>query len=540
MARPSSVRTVAVMTLPPPIAPVAPAASPRWLLGALAEPGVLGDDQGPVERHETHGSWVFTAGDRALKIKKPVVLPFLDYGTRERRGAMCREELCVNRRLAPDIYLGTVGVVRLADGRAALDPDDEDFDVVEPAVLMRRFDERDTLAARVAAQRATPAQLRSVGARLAAFHAEQACAPAAGAAFDALRSAIRTTLDELAAAGAVVERAPVVATSLRGTLEAVLQARRAELLERGGRGLVADGHGDLRAEHVLLTDPIQIVDAVEFDPALRVADVACDLGFLVMDLEGRGAGDLAEALVAGYRDAGGDPGDGTLLAAMACYRALVRAKVDVVRAAQGHPGAVLAAGARLDQAVRFGWRARGPQLLAVCGAPASGKSTLSRALCAQSDMVRISSDRVRKACFGVAPDAHAPATAYTPAATLAVYRALGEHAAAAMATGRGAVLDATLGDPAARDALRSGLGRAASALRYVECRVPVLEARRRAAAREHGPDRESDATAAVAARLGPGWRPLDETPAARHLVVRSDRPIAAVIADVSGWLDRSL
>ncbi|MEP6953019.1 MAG: AAA family ATPase, partial [Solirubrobacteraceae bacterium] len=457
-----------------------------------------------------------------------------------RRGAMCREEVCVNRRLAPDLYLGTVGVLRLADGSAALDADDEDFDVVEPAVLMRRFDERDTLAARVAAQRATPAQLRDVGARLAAFHAEEACAEQTEAAFDALRSAIRATLDDLEAAGAAVAAAPGVATALRGTLEAVLRARRAELLERGRRGLVVDGHGDLRAEHVLLTDPVQVVDAVEFDPALRLGDVACDLGFLVMDLEGRGAGDLAEALVAGYRDAGGDPGDDALLAAMACYRALVRARVDVVRAGQGDPGAAAAAAARLEQAVRFAWRARGPQLLAVCGAPAIGKSTLARALCAQSDMVRISSDRVRKTRAGLPPDAPVPATAYAPDETLAVYRELGEHAAAAMATGRGAVIDATLGDPGAREALRSGLGRAASALRYVECCVPAPEARRRAAAREHGSDGESDASADTAARLAASWSALDETPADRHLIVRSDRPVAKVTADVSAWLDRAL
>jgi aminoglycoside phosphotransferase family enzyme/predicted kinase len=528
------------MTLPSPPGPAAPPTSRRWLLDALGDPGVFGGGTSPVERHETHGSWVFVAGDRALKVKKPVALAFMDYGTRARRGAMCREEVCVNRRLAPELYLGTVGVLRLPDGSAALDADDEDFDVVEPAVLMRRFDERDTLAARVAARRATPEQLRGVGARLSAFHAEQSCAGRTEAAFDALRSAIRATLDDLDAAGAVVARAPVVATLLRGTLEGVLRTRRGELLERGRRGLVADGHGDLRAEHVLLTDPVQVVDAVEFDPALRVADVACDLGFLVMDLEGRGAGDLAEALVSGYREAGGDPGDAALLAAMACYRALVRAKVDVVRVGQGHPDARAAAEARLDQAVRFAWRARGPQLLAVCGAPAAGKSTLARALCAQSDMVRISSDRVRKARAGVPRDTHAPAAAYTPAATLAVYRELGEHAAAALATGRGAVIDATLGDPGAREALRSGLGRAASALRYVECHVPALEARRRAAAREHGPERESDASAAIAARLGAGRSALDETPAERHLMVRSDRPVAAVAADVSAWLDRAL
>ena len=311
----------------------------RALLGALATGTTYGDPACEVSCHETHGSWVFVAPDRVLKVKKPLKLSFLDYGTRERRGAMCREEVRINRRLAPELYLGTVGLVPRADGGVDLDPDDEAFESVEPAVLMRRFDERDTLASRLEAGTATPAQLRALGARLAAFHAAYPHAEHAAAAYATLRDAVRATLDDLALARDVLPGADVAVTQLRGTLETVLAARREELLERGARGLVVDGHGDLRAEHVLLTDPIQVVDAVEFDPGLRLADVACDLGFLVMDIEGRQEPDLAAALVAGYRTAGGDPGDDALLAAMACYRALVRAKVDVVRAGQGEPQA---------------------------------------------------------------------------------------------------------------------------------------------------------------------------------------------------------
>ncbi|MEP6952932.1 MAG: hypothetical protein ABI950_02580, partial [Solirubrobacteraceae bacterium] len=89
------------MTLPSPPAPAVPPTTRRWLLDALEDPSVFGQATAHVERHETHASWVFLAGDRALKVKKPVVLPFMDYGTRARRGAMCREEVCVNRRLAP-------------------------------------------------------------------------------------------------------------------------------------------------------------------------------------------------------------------------------------------------------------------------------------------------------------------------------------------------------------------------------------------------------------------------------------------------------
>lgn len=192
---------------------------------------------------------------------------------------------------------------------------------------------------------------------------------------------------------------------------------------------------------------------------------------------------------------------------------------------------------RLQQAVELGWRARGPQLIAVCGAPASGKSTLARELCAQSGMDHISSDVVRKALAGLAPNERAPAAAYGREATLSTYRELGRHAAAALTAGRGAVIDATFGEPAARDALRDGLGPAAVNLRYVECRVPAAEAAARARARELDPGRESDATAEVAARLAAAWTALDEVTGDRHLALRADRAPRDVVRDVAAWLD---
>jgi hypothetical protein len=251
-----------------------------------------------------------------------------------------------------------------------------------------------------------------------------------------------------------------------------------------------------------------------------------------MDLEGAGAPQLAAALVAGYRDAGGDAGDDTLLALMACYRALVRAKVDVLRDDAGR------AAERFAQATTLGWRARGPLLLAVCGPPASGKSMLARALSEESGMVHLSSDVVRKAQMGLAPTQRAPLSAYTSQTTLSTYRELGRHAAAAFATGRGAIIDATQADGAARAALRDGLGRVADRLGYVECRAPAAVLRARACAREADASRESDATAGVTERLAARFAPLDEIPAARHLVLRTDRELDDVVLDLTTWMDR--
>jgi aminoglycoside phosphotransferase family enzyme/predicted kinase len=501
------------------------------IVSDLAQPEVYPGRPPSVEVHETHGSWVFVAGDDVLKIKRPVKLSFLDYSTLERRRAMCREEVRLNQRLAPHLYLRTVGIVPDPAGGLAMTADDEAPGVVEVGVLMRRYDESDILAARLAAGTATGEQLRAVGARIAAFHAASPRPDQAETALVTLRQAVRTTLDDLEAARVAPPGGPRVPT-LRNRLEALLASRREDLLARGRRGLVVDGHGDLRLQHVLLTDPVQVLDALEFDPGLRITDVACDIGFLVMDLEGEGATPLAEALLTGYREAGGDPGDDALLALMACYRALVRAKIDATRGRAGR------AQERIAQATALGWRARGPMLLAVCGPPATGKSTLAAALCEESPMVRVSSDVSRKAQLGLAPTQRAPAGAYGRGATLRTYRALGEHAAAALAAGSGAVIDATMGDAEARAAFRDGLGQAADSVIYAECRAPREEVESRARARETNRMRESDATVAIAEGLRARFDALDEIPAACHRVLRTDRPVQEIVDDLTTWLDR--
>ena len=247
------------------------------------------------ELRETHISWVVLTGDRAYKIKKPVTFPFLDYGTLERRRHCCEEEVRLNRRFAPDLYLGVLEI--------GVPP-------FEYAVEMRRSDEHATLAARLGELQ--PSDLAAVGRAVAGFHA---AAPAADGDRP-LTSVVEESLATLEAAGTRID-------ALRGFYGAALAGLAPELERRRSAGLVRDGHGDLRAEHILLGEPIRAVDGLEFDPSLRIADVAYDFAFLVMDVARRDD-DLARALVRGYRAAGGDPGSERLLATLCSIRALVR------------------------------------------------------------------------------------------------------------------------------------------------------------------------------------------------------------------------
>src|SRR4051794_13766294 len=231
---------------------------------ALLEPAAFPHLPQSVELRETHISWVFLAGDRAYKVKKPVRFPFLDYGTLARRRALCAEELRIGRRFAPSVYAGVVALVpRGREGlRIALEPDPR---AVEYAVEMRCYAEGATLAARLA--HVAPADLVAVGRAIAAFHA---AVPAGAAGGTPVAAVVAETLAALAAAGAPAGRLDALARFCRSALVRFAP----ELARRAAAGLVREGHGDLRAEHVLLGRRIEAVDAVEFDRGLRVADVA--------------------------------------------------------------------------------------------------------------------------------------------------------------------------------------------------------------------------------------------------------------------------
>lgn len=509
-----------------------PAAGPSVLRAALER----GGEVVRAER-ETHISWVVLTDEHAYKLKKPLSFAFADLSTPERRRAACEEEVRVNRPLARDLDGVVLALVAGPGGWALGAP--EDGRAREWVVRMRRFDEGRTLAALLAADAVPPAALDEVAVRLVRFHA------AASAVFPddpsgEVRARLEANLDELAAGGrGRLDQGAL--DSVRRFVRGALAAHGGELAGRGREGFTREGHGDLRAEHVVLPgdgDPM-IVDRLEFDPALRILDVADDLAFLVMDLEDRKAGWAARRLVAGYRAAGGDPGSDGLIALYAVHRALVRAKVAILRADQeigsAREGGEAAARRLVALAGRLAWRARGPLLLLVYGPPASGKSTLAGAFAAAADLPVLSSDLLRKARLGLPADARASAAAYTPAARGAIYRRLGDRAAEELRR-RGAVIDATFGDRSVRGPFFSALG-SAERVFAVACDVPADVRRSRAAARRHADAGGSDAGPAVAARAAGCVDPLDELPRSRRLTVDSRRPSGALVAEVAAWLD---
>lgn len=500
---------------------------------ALRAPGAP-----PVEVRETHVSWVFLTRERAYKLKKPVHFGFIDQSSPEARRRGCEEEVRVNAVLAPDVVLGVRAVVPSGDSYALDAPSSPA--AVDWVVEMRRFDEDRTMAALIARNALPDGAVPDVAARIAAFHAETPAYDAPGHAA-ATREEVDDNIAELVAA----EDEPTRALPRIARFVAAFVARHeAQLTARGRDGRVRDGHGDLRAEHVVLEDgQVTIVDRLEFDPELRRVDVADDLAFLVMDLRALGAPAAAEQLIDAYRSAGGDPGDDALVAFFAAHRALVRAKVALLRAGQRTADTERArddesaAADLIRLAEHMTWAARGRRVVLVHGPPASGKTWLATALSACSGLPVVSTDAVRKELLGVAATEHAPPAAYAPAQRRAVYAEVGRRAAAALEHGS-VIVDATLGDPAVRGALLEILAPEAARLVAIRCHAERATLLRRATDRAAHAADMSDAGRTEVEWLSEAFMPLTDIPAGQRIDVDTERDVEDLIDDVGSWIDQ--
>jgi predicted kinase len=314
---------------------------------------------------------------------------------------------------------------------------------------------------------------------------------------------------------------------------------------RARQGFVREVHGDLRAEHVLLGGRVDVVDCIEFDRAFRDIDVADDLAFLVMDLEARGGGHWAATLLEAYRAAGGDAGDDQLAAFYACYRALVRAKVALLRCAQHPPASAeharetAAARDLLALAERFAWRARLPLAIVVCGVPASGKTHFARVLSDLSGLPHLSSDVTRKQLAGVPRERRAPANTYSEDFNRQTYAELARRASAEVRLQGGAIVDGTFRHRVDRAAFREAFGNAGPTL-FVECQAPQTVLAERARGRKRGATSASDATPDIVLREREAWDPLDEVDAEAHVVLRTDRSVDRLVEDLRAVLDERL
>ncbi|MFN0091300.1 MAG: AAA family ATPase, partial [Acidimicrobiales bacterium] len=446
---------------------------------------------------ETHVSTLFFLRDRVYKLCKPVSLGFLDYSTRERRLEACRREVELNRRLAPDVYLGVYTV--LDDAGAPC----------EHLVAMRRMPADRRLTALLDTPEAAD-RVRDTARALAAFHAGAARTALARDAAEAasLRALWADNAAELARHPQAASAAELVrAERLAGRY---LDGRAGLLAERAARGLAVDGHGDLLADDIFcLPDGPRLLDCLAFDDRLRAGDVLLDAAFLAMDLERLGRADLAAAFLDWYREFSGERHPRSLADHFVAYRAQVRAKVAAIRAAQagsgagaGAGGAAWAAASSLHRLCLGHLEAARVRLVLVGGAPGVGKSTVAEALGRATGWAVLRSDEIRKELLGVdrLADLSAPLGqgAYRPETTVRTYQELARRAGALAARGESAILDASWLDPVRRAELAAAAEAAAADLVELQVQAPPALAAARIRARRAAGGDPSDATEEVA------------------------------------------
>ncbi|MBL9077243.1 MAG: AAA family ATPase [Planctomycetes bacterium] len=520
--------------------------SAEALLAELRDPACYPHAPAAVQLVQTHLSVVCLAGDLVYKLKKARRLPFVDFSTLAARRATCRDEVRLNRRLCADVYLGTAALRRDAGGalRFAAIGDDDGPDDLDTAVVMRRLPADRMLDRLVHERRATTAEIERLARHLAAFHAGADRGPAVLAAGDPLRlqGFAAANFRELAAVpdhglpAALLQRVAAASAEDFARLLPLLQRRAAA-------GRVVDGHGDLHARNVCLVEPPVVYDCIEFEPAFRCGDVATENAFLVMDLRHRHAPDLAAVWTAAYVAASGDTEQPALLPPLVAYRAMVRAKVAALAAAEPELPADDRAAARRS-AHRHLWlaaaaslEARGPRWLVVCGPPASGKSSLCTALVDVAHWPHFATDVVRKQLAGLPPAATAGGEHYTAAASQRTYDELLRRAAAATAAGAPVVLlDGNFPTAALRAAAAAAARAAGARLQVAFVAVDAATAAARAARRTADPDRVSDADAAVTARLHAAFAPPTAGEGLALVQLDGAQPTEALAAHLLGAL----
>jgi uncharacterized protein len=468
--------------------------------------GSLGDAQEVAlawapEIRETHISVVILIGDYAYKLKKDVALGFIDQSTVEKRRVACDEEIDLNRRFAPDVYLG-VAEVRGPEG------------LREPLVMMRRLPDAVRLSTLVTAGSDVRDALHDVVERVAQVHHAAARRPAwnATATAEAVQGRWEAGFEQLHGLGDL-GLDHEANTRVEQLVRAYLAGRAPLFEHRIAQGAVRDGHGDLLAEDIFcLPDGPRILDCLEFDEALRVGDVLADIGFLAMDLEHLGHPDLAGALLDDYRSTAGATWPVSLEHHYLAYRAHVRCKVRAIAAAQGAPGAAAEAASFQHLALAHLEQGR-VQLVLVGGLPATGKSTLAHALATRRPLTVLRSDVLRKELAGLSSRDRRPSRygkgLYAPGHTTRTYQTLLDRARLSLGDGESVLLDASWAEGHWRQQARQLAADTAAELVEIRCVCPPALA----VARMHGQDRQlgpSDATPQIARRMAAEFDPWPE------------------------------
>jgi len=501
-----------------------PGESCHELMTAMLEPEFYPKPPSEVIHKETHISDVFLAGDVVYKVKKPVRFSFLDYSTLAKRRHFLHEELRLNRRLAPSVYLAIVSITN----------EGKDWQLggegkpIEYALVMRRLPEKRFLSFLLETHQVTPAMMAELAELLARFHSQAEKVKLINGAdyVEAVKSQWSENLADFEPfLGKLIDSETF--DLLKDFGARFIERHRDLLMRRVADSWVRDVHGDLHCEHVCFApDGIQIFDCIEFSAKLRQCDLASEMAFLTMDLEARGGGSLVGGFLGRYGALLGDPDLLELLPFYKCYRALVRCKVHALRS----HGADSTAAHYCRFAIRYTWEPLKPFLVIIGGLTGSGKSVLARELGERLGMPVINSDTVRKAMAGKSgPElARFNEGVYSPRATEKTYAKMAREAEKQIVNGTGAILDATFGLRAHREKILRLAEKHKVPLTVIICSASEDTTKARLARRAAAGKDISDGRWEIYLEQKPAYEPVVEIPPASFLEMNTERPLGEI------------
>jgi aminoglycoside phosphotransferase family enzyme/predicted kinase len=526
---------------------VAPAPLPTLIRAALL-PDFFPHRPVGVELKQTHISYVLLAGEYVFKIKKPVRFPFLDYSTLEKRRHYCEEEIRLNSRLAPTVYLGVLAIVQDGEHFSLTDLARAGTNLCEYTVKMRRLSEENFLDRLVREGKARKQHCDAIATRLASFYAG---AQSDKAMLYGSSQAIRANLENN-----IAEVEPFIGATLSADefrriqdYQATFLADHWDLLEKRIReGRVREGHGDLRAEHVCFeSDPV-IFDCIEFSEQLRYCDTASEIAFLAMDLDYLGVPLLADYLVNRFQKVSQDPDLSRLLPLYKTYRACVRGKVETLKSQESEiseddRGAAKQRARRyFHLAQRYASGPCPPAVIVLCGLAGSGKSTVARSVSARTTYQVLNSDVVRKQLAGApltrrSSDGYGQGL-YSESFNTRTYDELCKQTEECLQSGKGVIVDATFKEPRHRRQFVESSARLGHPIIFVECRASEEKTLERLKSRERSSHEVSDATTTIYLRQREEFAPFTDIPQSVHMVLNTEQDPEDAAGEVLHFLDR--
>jgi len=518
------------------------------IVEAMMRPAFYPDHPEKIELIQTHISYVFIAGAFVYKLKKPVRFSFIDCTHVERRRHFCAEEIRLNRRLAPDVYLELCPIFQRGSDFVLGDQSAEHADAVDYVLKMRRLPAERMLDRMLSRGEADRTTIRALASLIVNFYrtASSAHASRYATASEQWRLIVGELIDleKLVGLTLSAKDLPIIENYCREFITSHWKMLNA----RAASGRVREGHGDLRCEHICIeAGKISIFDCVEFSERLRTCDIASEVAFLAMDLDRLGAPDFADELVGAIAESMQDEELPLLIPFYKCYRAVIRGVVESLRSredeieASEREAAITLAGKYFALARTYAIDAA-PAIIVVFGLSGSGKSTVARALQNRFGFAIINSDRTRKRLTSIPATRHAgdayKAGIYADSITESTYAAMLDDAQRLIRDATGVILDATFQDPTHRKAALDLAARVKAPILFVECRADDAEIRRRLLERQKHGNNPSDATVEVYLRQRQEFVAPTEIPPSSHLIVDTTRRIGEIVSDAKNAMER--